>query len=371
MKTTLEDIRNKISKNYYSNEEHIRLNLILRLLEKLGWDIWNPKEVYAEFLVAPEEDKTKVDLALFHNSISPSIFIEVKYLGKIFEKLSLIERQLRNYNRDNTATFSIITDGRIWRLYYSQTGGEFKKKCFKQIDLLNDDLEDIELIFLTFLSKSEIQNGNAEKEADKYLTLSQIQKAMEDALPEARRLIQEPPYLSLPECLVTIVKESGRTISIDEAIEYIKVTPVKHTEAIGQQVMEENNVIESKPIQPSVSSDDMRFTKILQGRIEQYNSNSWNDLLRHALKFAIEKGLTLDELKHITNLNLQSGLYYDKGRRPIPGKKISMTDVAATKAAINLKKLAQKLNLSLFVEFEWREKSPNVGKKSVIKINTT
>ena len=182
MKNTIEDIRQKIISNAYSNEEHIRLNIISRLLEKLGWDIWNPKEVCAEYYVSPDEDKTKVDLALFVNNYSPSVFIEIKYLGKIFDKLTQIEKQLRNYNRDNTAIFSIISDGRIWRFYYSQTGGEFSQKCFKQLDLLKDDIEDIELHFLTFLNKAEIQNGNAEREAAKYLTLSQKQKAMEDAI---------------------------------------------------------------------------------------------------------------------------------------------------------------------------------------------
>src|SRR4030043_788230 len=180
MKSVIEDIRLKIQNNYYVNEEHIRFNLVIRLLEKLGWDIWNPKEVYAELLVAPDEDKTKVDLALFASTYSPSVFIEIKYLGKLFEKLSIIERQLRNYNRDNTAIFSVITDGRIWRLYYSQTGGEFSQKCFKQIDLVADDIEDIELHFIGFLSKEEIKNGNAEREATKYLALTQKQKAMED-----------------------------------------------------------------------------------------------------------------------------------------------------------------------------------------------
>ena len=59
MKSTIEDIRQKIQDHYYENEEHIRFNIVIRLLEKLGWDIWNPKEVFAEFLVFPDEDKTK------------------------------------------------------------------------------------------------------------------------------------------------------------------------------------------------------------------------------------------------------------------------------------------------------------------------
>jgi predicted type IV restriction endonuclease len=96
MNTIIEDIKQKIANNFYSNEEHIRLNIVIRLLEKLGWDIWNPKEVCAEFFVSPEEDKTKVDLALFVNNYSPSVFIEIKYLGKIFDKLSQIENNNNN-----------------------------------------------------------------------------------------------------------------------------------------------------------------------------------------------------------------------------------------------------------------------------------
>jgi hypothetical protein len=369
MKTTIEDIRQKILSNTYSNEEHIRLNIISRLLEKLGWDIWNPKEVCAEFFVSPDEDKTKVDLALFVNNYSPSVFIEIKYLGKIFDKLTQIEKQLRNYNRDNTAIFSIISDGRIWRFYYSQTGGEFSQKCFKQIDLLKDDIEDIELHFLTFLSKTEIQNGNAEREAAKYLALSQKQKAMEDAIPQARRLIQEPPYPSLPEALINIIKESGIAINIEEAIGYIKNTPIKKAEITEQLIEEKKPVEKTKPIPHYDNAEDFRFTKILLGRVEKDTSKSWNQLLRIAIKYALDKGLKLDDVYSLVNVNIKSGLHYEHGFRPIPGKNYSMQDVESTKAAINLKKLVQKTKLSLYVEFEWREKSPNAGKKGIVKIN--
>ena len=368
MKSVIEDIRLKIQNNYYVNEEHIRFNLVIRLLEKLGWDIWNPKEVYAELLVAPDEDKTKVDLALFTSTYSPSVFIEIKYLGKLFEKLSIIERQLRNYNRDNTATFSVITDGRIWRLYYSQTGGEFSQKCFKQIDLVADDIEDIELHFIGFLSKEEIKNGNAEREATKYLALTQKQKAMEDSILQARRMIQEPPYPSLPECLVNLVTERGIPLTIEDAIEYIKASPAKKLEPIEHSFSDRS----SRPIEDTnsyMASEDLRFTRILRGKVADFDSNSWNELLRYALKLAIEKGLSLSDLNSLTNLNIEAGLNNKHGFRPIPGNKMSMQYVPATKAADNLIKVAKKLRLPLFVEFEWREKSPNAGKRGLIKEN--
>ena len=107
MQDTLADIRAKLQSRAYTNEEHVRLSIVARVLQQLGWDIWNPGEVNTEYPPVPSEDKKKVDLALFVNSFAPSVFIEVKAVGKLQDKdaLSRTEQQLRNYNRDNTAMF--------------------------------------------------------------------------------------------------------------------------------------------------------------------------------------------------------------------------------------------------------------------------
>lgn len=195
MKDTLVDIREKLLAGLYKNEEQVRLNLVARILLELDWNVWDPREVYPEFFVARNEDKTKVDIALFVNQVSPIVFIEIKPVGGIEDRLQETERQLRNYNRDNTALFSVITDGQEWRLYYSQTGGEFDKKLFKVINIKDDDLDVAATLLTTFLSKAQIETGEAKSEAEKYLQLNRKEKAMEDASPHARRMIQEPPIL--------------------------------------------------------------------------------------------------------------------------------------------------------------------------------
>ena len=110
------DIQAKLRANAYQNEEHVRFALVGRILELLGWDIWDPAQVNAEFVPNPAEEKTKVDIALFRcaGAPDPVAFIEVKAVGKIANSLPEIERQLRDYNKNNTALFSIITDGRTW-----------------------------------------------------------------------------------------------------------------------------------------------------------------------------------------------------------------------------------------------------------------
>ena len=222
MNEIISEIRGFIKNGYFVNEENVRFSLVSRILQELGWNIWNPKEVATEFNTVPNEDKSRVDIALFDNSPTPSVFIEIKALGKLEYDLPKYEVQLRDYNRNNTAPFSIITDGQKWRFYYSQTGGEFSQKCFKDIDLLNDDIDDIELIFDAFLSKEEIRSGKARIEAESYLKLSQKQRVMEDALPQAKRQISEPPYPRLPEALVNIVEKKGYSVTIEEAIRFVK-----------------------------------------------------------------------------------------------------------------------------------------------------
>ncbi len=220
MKQALEDIRKRLANAEYKNEEHVRLSLVARVLQELGWNLWNPSEVNSEFKAVPTEDYSRVDLALFLTPYSPSVYVEVKAIGRLQGDIRQLETQLRDYNRNNTAVFSIITDGRHWRFYYSQTGGEFSKKCFKILDLIDDDLDELESSFNAFLSKNEISNGNAKRDAENYLQLSQKQRAMEDVLPQAHKMVSEPPYPRLPEAIVQLVTEKGLSITIEEATQF-------------------------------------------------------------------------------------------------------------------------------------------------------
>lgn len=222
MNELLTDIKARLLNGEYKNEEHVRLSLVARVLQGLGWNIWDPLEVNAEFVVVPNEDNKKVDVALFLHSTVPSVFIEIKAVGQMGTKLPATEHQLKNYNRDNQATLTVITDGRKWRFYLSSANGPFSSRCFKTFDLLDDDLEQVELSLSESLKRSEIENENAKHKAEEYLKLDRIQRTAEDCLPEARRKISEPPYRSLPDELVCLVKRKGFSITRDAAVKFIE-----------------------------------------------------------------------------------------------------------------------------------------------------
>src|SRR6476469_8839478 len=116
MHEILLDVRQRLLNKEYHNEEHVRLSLVARVVQALGWDIWNPTEVYTEFKATKKEDNTRVDVALFtHDFESTAVFIECKAVGAFAADLAAVEKQLRDYNRDHTALFTVITDGRNWR----------------------------------------------------------------------------------------------------------------------------------------------------------------------------------------------------------------------------------------------------------------
>jgi len=367
MKDIISDIQQKIANGAYKNEEHVRLSLVARVLQKLEWNIWDPWEVNSEYSANPLEDNTRVDIALFSTPRHPDIFIEVKGVGKLSsDSLQKAEHQLRNYNRDNTASFSIITDGQLWRFYLSQSGGEFSKKLFKEIDFLTDDLDGIEVSLCAFLKKSEIENDNAIREARKYLRLTEKQRVMEDSLPQARKVILEPPFPSLPEGLIELVAEEGFTINVEEAQQFIQEMANRTPPPLRPPLDLPKNIHTAKPqpvFGPTAETltfrpdepPNLTFAKIIQATFGTQSTNKWNALVRCAVKAALQKNISIGKLKSLS-IPVQEGQKNDEGYHPLPDMNVAVAGVAAGNAWRSALLIAKELNVEITVRFRWREK---------------
>jgi len=361
MREILEDVRKLIQNGDYKNEEHIRLSLVCRILSKIGWDIWNPREVNTEFPPIPSEDKTKVDIALFAQEVSPSVFIEVKALGKINENnLVEIERQVRDYNRNNTALFSVITDGKLWRLYYSQTGGEFHHKCFKDFDLLQDDLEDIEQTFYLFFGKKNIINGFAQEKANQYLQLNKRQKIVQEVLPQAKKMIQEPPYPTLIQSIKILAKQKGVDLGEKEIKEILGNPPLPPD---GPPPPPPPGVGQIDPNNPG----DLRFTRV-DGTIGEKSARTWKDLVDIGIKLLMQNGYDINRINALFPVNLKEGIYTSEGYSQVGELNISSQGMDANNSAKTLVLIAQKLNCRLKLIVLWYGKSPRAGKQGIIEL---
>ncbi len=379
MDEVLRDIIEKLRHGDYQNEEHVRFSLVGRLLFELGWDVWNPTEVNTEFAAVPAEDRTRVDVALFAKRYSPSVYVEVKAVGKIGQDLSELERQVRDYNRNNTAMFSAITDGRMWRFYYSQTGGEFHEKCFKECDFLEDDLEDLQQTFSMFLGKESILSGRAEEQARKYLQLTNKQKAVQDCLAQARRLVQSPPYPSLPQAIAKLVEQKGIVFSESEATELLERMPEPATLVLTPQEPPPRAAWAppTHPLKPGAfdraipllnpdNPGDLRSTKV-EGTICGEYGRKWNNLVKIGIRLALQSGDDVRTLNALLPANIKEGIYTGEGYSAIDNLNVSVQGMDANTAANALVLLAKKLGCPLELTVSWSGKSSRAGDQGLIR----
>jgi predicted type IV restriction endonuclease len=375
MKILFEDIRDKLERKLYQNEEQIRMQIVARILKTLGWDIWNPEFVRPEFKAGPNE-KQFVDLALFTVEPYPQIYIEIKSANKLSNahELNKAELQLRDYNVDLTSLFTILTDGLNWRFYYSQEGGSFSQKCFKTLNLHTDNLEDLEFNFIHFLSERRISSGLAKQDAHELLQMTKKQRAIEESFPQVKREILLNLELTPPQLLQKIVSQKGYSISIEEAASFLKSESMQK-DTPQQTILPQGPVQQDYPTKASIltfdknNMPDLRHTFIISGKVEMIDSKNWNDLLRKTINILINRGEQIDDIRKVCTLNISYGIHADKGFHKVAGTVFSLQNVSANVAVSNLSKLTQFFKMNAEITFEWRNNPDAVypGKRGIIK----
>jgi hypothetical protein len=384
MRPVLNDIQTFIRAGVYRNKEQIRLSLVPRILQELGWNIWDPTQVRADYVPAAKGSQA-VDMALFANSSGPSVIVVVEAVGDVRPKLRDLETRLRNHYRIQPTQFSIITTGREWRFYYSQAGGSFSETLLCRFDLLNDNLDDIERSFSLFLSKACIESGQARQEAEHLALYKRIGTAVDAYLPEAFQAVNAPPFPRLPESLAAVFQRRGINVSKEQLESYLTTAAKKQPEPPTPRVFTTPKPYsparrESQIPEPAKAPDsssvkrlnpenpgDVTYTKIIAGKICDEYASHWNELVEIGVRHAIQRGFTVAELNRRLTVNLQPGAYDKKGYRLIEGTQVSMQRIDANKAGKNLFRLAKLLKSELFIDLEWQEKSRFAGQRGLIE----
>jgi len=272
LKEALSDIRAKLlAGDFYQNEEHIRFSLVARVLKALGWDIWNPKEVYTECPAVPTEDKGKVDIGLLINN-RHQVFIEIKPIGywSTYHKLlTETETQLENYLRKFSAPFGLITDGRIWRFYLTYTpASSLGEKLFQEFDFIAV-IDESDLFFI--LSKEAIEDGSTRKLAEERLKATERSRQIRQLIPDAENFVKKYPTNSPVQALQKLVREKfGYDVTIEEAVEAINagipkdqppISPPIQTRTISSNQENKDEQTKEKPLKKDGGYIGKNFTE--------------------------------------------------------------------------------------------------------------
>lgn len=222
---TLDDIRARLRAEEYKSSEQVILSVAARLLQALGWDIWNPAETRAGFQGRPGEFPSAA-FALCLEPDVPAVYVDVCATGTIKDETDRLERALRDRHRAAPAQIAVITDGEVWKLYAPE-GDDIAESCFRTIDIVDDDPREQETAFTAFLSKAEIAAGNARGAARSIIFQKTAAQTILEVLPEARRLVTEPPYPRLPEAVAKLASERGVPVTEEEAIAVLSRAEIK------------------------------------------------------------------------------------------------------------------------------------------------
>lgn len=173
MEIALEKILESIEKlkNQSINEAQTKDWLIRPFFESLGWDFSNPEEV------VPEDDDIggkRTDYCFYLNSI-PKLLVEAKSLSNPLSDNKMIMEKL-NYCANRGISLLIITNGDIYKIYYSQLKGIGKDKLLQEFTLSNNIDEEV----IEKLSKKSFENDLLLNYSRNISLFTTIKKAVEN-----------------------------------------------------------------------------------------------------------------------------------------------------------------------------------------------
>ena len=132
LETTLTDITTRLRQGRYPNEQAISQGIVLRVLQEMGWDAWDPTFVWPEY----QTGEGRADFALCHPPSKPAIFIEVKQPGKAEDAV----RQALEYAFHTGVPFIVLTDGRTWSFYLPAEQGSYEAEPHNREARRHDDV---------------------------------------------------------------------------------------------------------------------------------------------------------------------------------------------------------------------------------------
>lgn len=194
---------------------------ILPLIEALGWNARDPKEVVREFSTG--KGRHQVDYCLRHRGHS-MVLVEAKRAGADLDEH---QEQLMQYAFGEEAPLAALTDGFAWWLYVPHAGGDWRDRRFLQIELKSGEEREAAALLHRFLSHENVTNNSAGQAASEEVERQQRGRQEKRVLYEAwDRIVRgEDKAGMLPELIADEAREisvSGRRPSAESIQSFIE-----------------------------------------------------------------------------------------------------------------------------------------------------
>ena len=172
------------------NEEATKFQMVLPILQQLGWDASDPSRVIPEYAVGVRKSG-KVDLALLSPREQPVALIEAKAVGARIEDHV---DQVLEYAFKEGVDLCVLTTGIIWWLYLPRERGRPDDRRFAEFDVRTDSIDQLLDDFETYLDHTALVSHEAVKRAQEVLAARLDSERLQAEIPRIwSSMLGNPP----------------------------------------------------------------------------------------------------------------------------------------------------------------------------------
>jgi predicted type IV restriction endonuclease len=159
------------------NEATVSQGIVQRLLDSLGWPVYDTEVVAPEYSLGTR----RADYALCHPPREPVILIEVKQVGQS----KGADRQLFEYAFYKGVPMAILTDGQEWNFFLPTEQGDYGERQLYKIDILERDPQETESSLKRYLEYESVRSGQAIEAARRDYRNAARKRRAQRTLPDA------------------------------------------------------------------------------------------------------------------------------------------------------------------------------------------
>lgn len=214
LENTLADITTKLRQGKFPNEQAISQGVVLRVLQELGWDIYDPTAVWPEY----QTGSGRADFALCHPPSKPTEFIEVKQPGKAEEGV----RQALEYAFHTGVPFIVLTDGKTWSFYLPAEQGSYEDRRVYKLDLYERPPAEAAEVLQRYLARERVVSGETLEAARKEYRSRNRRTQARAAIPDAWHELVKKGNEELVNMLASAVEsKAGVRPEDDDVAEFL------------------------------------------------------------------------------------------------------------------------------------------------------
>jgi predicted type IV restriction endonuclease len=220
------DIRTGIKAGRYVNEATVSQGIVQRLLNALGWPVYDTEVVAPEYSLGAR----RADYALCHPPREPVILIEVKQVGQS----KGADRQLFEYAFHRGVPIAILTDGQEWNFFLPTEQGDYGERQLYKLDILEREPQETERSLKRYLEYEAVRSGQAIEAARRDYRDAARKRRAERTLPDAwTKLIESEDELLLELLSDKVEDLCGVKPEPDAVAAFLHQQPSTSNEAIS------------------------------------------------------------------------------------------------------------------------------------------